>query len=93
MSKVDILIPSVGESITNVTISKWLKQDGEVVKKGEDILSIDTDKASVEISADVSGMLKVLKQLGETVAVGSVVGTIDDSVKANDDVKTDTDQK
>ncbi len=80
MSVVNIVIPSVGESITEVTVGEWLKKEGDFVKKGQDVLCIDTEKASVEVAADVSGQLKILKQPGETVAVGDIVGTIDSSV-------------
>ena len=79
MSIVNIIIPSVGESVTEVTVGEWLKKEGDLVKKGQDILCIDTEKASVEISADVSGKLSILKKTGETVTVGDVVGSIDSS--------------
>ena len=78
MGLAKITIPSVGESVTEVTVSKWLKNDGDFVEKGEDVLSIDTDKASVEVAADVSGKLKISTQPGKTIAIGTVVGTIDD---------------
>ncbi len=91
MGLAKIIIPSVGESIQEVTISEWLKKDGDFVEKGEDVLSIDTDKASVEVAADVSGKLKISTQPGETVKVGTVVGTIDD--KATKPKNAVTEQK
>lgn len=93
MNLVNIVIPSVGESITEVTIGEWLKQEGSFVKKGQDILCIDTEKASVEIAADVNGKLNILKQSGETVAVGDVVGTIDSAVKQQESEKSDATKK
>ena len=85
MSVLNVVVPSVGESITEVTVGEWLKKEGDFVKKGQDILCIDTEKASVEISADVSGKLSILKKTGETVTVGDVVGSIDSSISQEED--------
>jgi 2-oxoglutarate dehydrogenase E2 component (dihydrolipoamide succinyltransferase) len=76
-----IKAPTVGESITEVRILKWLKPDGAAVKSGESILEIETDKATVEVAADASGALKIGKPEGETVRVGDVIGMIDDAVQ------------
>lgn len=76
--KHNILAPLVGESITEVSILKWNKKNGEAVKSGEQILEIESDKATVEIVAEKSGVLNILKQAGERVAVKSVIGFIDD---------------
>ncbi len=76
---VEIKIPSVGESITEVTIAEWLKKDGDSVKKGDVLLTLETDKASVELNAEESGTLKISTPEGETVQVGAVIGSIDPS--------------
>ena len=75
--KYDILAPLVGESITEVSILKWNKQHGEAVKSGDQILEIESDKATVEIVAEHAGVLNILKQAGERVNVKSVIGFID----------------
>ena len=75
--KQNILAPSVGESITEVSILKWTKKNGDTVKQGELILEIESDKATVELVAEASGTLMTLKQPGERVPVGSVIGMID----------------
>jgi 2-oxoglutarate dehydrogenase E2 component (dihydrolipoamide succinyltransferase) len=74
-----VVAPQVGESITEVTILRWAKADGEAVKPGEVLLEIETDKATVEVAAETSGALKVLRPAGETVKVGEVLGFVDDA--------------
>jgi 2-oxoglutarate dehydrogenase E2 component (dihydrolipoamide succinyltransferase) len=78
--KHEILAPLVGESITEVSILKWTKQNGQAVKSGDVLLEIESDKATVEIVAEHSGALTILKNDGERVAVKSVIAFIDDSV-------------
>jgi 2-oxoglutarate dehydrogenase E2 component (dihydrolipoamide succinyltransferase) len=75
--KLDVKVPSPGESITEVQISQWLKQDGDFVEKDEEIAEIDSDKATLTIAAEQTGTLKILISEGETVSVGTVVCTID----------------
>jgi 2-oxoglutarate dehydrogenase E2 component (dihydrolipoamide succinyltransferase) len=75
--KHDILAPMVGESITEVSILKWAKANGEAIKSGDLLLEIESDKATVEIVAEQSGALTILKNAGERVNVKSVVGFID----------------
>jgi 2-oxoglutarate dehydrogenase E2 component (dihydrolipoamide succinyltransferase) len=79
--KHDILAPLVGESITEVSILKWAKQNGEAVKSGDMLLEIESDKATVEIVAEASGALTILKPAGERVLVKSVIGFIDTEAK------------
>ncbi len=79
--KHEVLAPHVGESITEVTLLKWTKQSGQVVRAGEPLLEIESDKATVEIVAEVSGALTIQKSEGERVRVGEVIGAIDDSVQ------------
>lgn len=79
---VDVKIPSVGESISEVTIGSWMKKDGDIVKMDETILSIESDKASLEIAAPKAGKLKILVKEGETVAIGTKVAEVDETVSA-----------
>lgn len=79
---IDIKIPSLGESVTEGTVSRWLKADGDVVAVDEIVLELETDKAAMEIPAPVAGKLKILVPAGQAVKVGAVVGSIDDTVKA-----------
>ena len=74
---VELEVPSVGESVTEVFIGSWLKREGDPVVKDEPLVEIETDKATLEISATVSGMLsKVLKREGESAAVGEVIALL-----------------
>ncbi|HEV3085450.1 MAG TPA: 2-oxoglutarate dehydrogenase complex dihydrolipoyllysine-residue succinyltransferase [Gemmataceae bacterium] len=73
----EIKVPSVGESITEGTIARWLKKDGEQVKAEEPVLELETDKATTEIPAPAAGTLRVTVPEGSTVVIGSVVGRIE----------------
>lgn len=81
MATIDIKVPSPGESITEVTISRWLKKDGEYVFKDEEVLEIDSDKATLTVSAEQGGALKTSAKDGDVVKVGSSVGKIDTDAK------------
>jgi len=81
MSKIEIKVPSPGESITQVQLAAWLVQDGDYVEKDTEIAEIDSDKATLSISAEASGKIKIKVPEGETIDVGSVICTIDTSVE------------
>lgn len=81
MAIVEIKVPSPGESITEVTINSWLKQNGEVVEKDDIIGTIDSDKATLEITAPESGKIEIMAEAGATVKVGDVVVKIDTAVQ------------
>jgi 2-oxoglutarate dehydrogenase E2 component (dihydrolipoamide succinyltransferase) len=74
-----IKVPQVGESITEVTIAEWLKADGDYVEQDEVIAEIESDKASFEITAEKPGTLKIVAQEGDTISIGEVVCEIDES--------------
>jgi 2-oxoglutarate dehydrogenase E2 component (dihydrolipoamide succinyltransferase) len=74
---IELTIPSVGESITEVQIAEWLKADGDSVKKDENVAIIDSEKTTFELPAPQDGKLKILRQAGETIQVGGVVGQIE----------------
>jgi 2-oxoglutarate dehydrogenase E2 component (dihydrolipoamide succinyltransferase) len=73
----EIKIPAVGESITEVTIAKWLKQDGEAVKRDEVIAELESDKATFELPAEADGILKILVAEGETIGIGTAIAQLD----------------
>ncbi|MBK6399225.1 MAG: 2-oxoglutarate dehydrogenase complex dihydrolipoyllysine-residue succinyltransferase [Bacteroidetes bacterium] len=81
MSVVEMKVPSPGESITEVQIAKWIKKDGDYVEKDEELCEIDSDKATLTLNAEASGVIKILAKEGETIAVGSVVCSIDTEAK------------
>jgi len=76
---VNIIIPSPGESITQVQVAKWLVSDGDEVEKDQEVVEIDSDKASFPLPAPENGILHILVQEGETVAVGAAIARIDPS--------------
>ncbi|AMR29784.1 dihydrolipoamide succinyltransferase [Hymenobacter psoromatis] len=73
----EIKIPAVGESITEVTIAKWLKKDGEAVKRDEVIAELESDKATFELPAEADGILKILVAEGETIGIGTAIAQLD----------------
>ncbi|MCO5141568.1 MAG: 2-oxoglutarate dehydrogenase complex dihydrolipoyllysine-residue succinyltransferase [Oligoflexia bacterium] len=75
--KVEIKVPAVGESINEATIAEWLKKDGEQVAKNDVLLSLETDKATVEVVAEHAGKLSTKAKAGDVVTIGAVVGMID----------------
>jgi 2-oxoglutarate dehydrogenase E2 component (dihydrolipoamide succinyltransferase) len=76
----ELKVPHVGESIYEVTIGEWFKQAGDYVNQDEPIVALETDKASLDVGAPVSGTLtKVLKHVGDSAQVGEVLALIDES--------------
>src|SRR5213075_1730066 len=74
----DVQVPTLGESITEGTLSQWLKKPGEAVAADEPIASLETDKVSVDVPSPIAGLLtEQLVQEGDTVAVGAVIARID----------------
>jgi len=76
---IDIPVPSPGESITQVQIARWLVEDGEPVQKDQELVEIDSDKATFPIASPVDGKVHILIAEGETVNVGSVIATVDEA--------------
>ena len=78
MATIDVIMPQMGESIAEGTLSRWMKKVGDAVKRDEPIFEISTDKVDAEIPAPNAGVLtEILVQEGETVAVQTVVARID----------------
>ena len=76
---IEIKVPTVGESINEVTLSKWIKKDGEYVERDEVIAEMESEKATFEINAEKAGILHTTAKEDDTLNIGDVVGTIDDS--------------
>ena len=74
----EIKVPAVGESVFEALVSRWLKGNGEQVAKDEPLCEIETDKITLEVTADADGTLTILAQEGETVKIGAVIGSIDE---------------
>ena len=75
---IELKVPAVGESITEVEIGDWLKAKGDTVKKDEPVVTLESEKATVELPAPVSGTIsQVLKKKGETAAIGEVIAYIE----------------
>lgn len=74
-------VPSPGESISEVQIAQWLKKTGDYVFKDEEIVTVDSDKATLAISAEESGTIEILTKDGDTVAIGSIICKIDTDAK------------
>ena len=80
-----ITVPTLGESITEATVSKWLKSQGEKVIADEPLVELETDKVNVEVPSPISGVLgSISVKEGETVNVGSLLGTVDNSGEVKD---------
>lgn len=79
--KLEIKIPPVGESISEVTLSRWIKQSGDYVEMDEIIAELESDKATFELTAEQAGVLSTVANEGDTIAIGTVVCSIDTDAK------------
>ena len=80
-----IIVPTLGESVTEATVSKWLKSQGEEVSADEPLVELETDKVTLEVPAPVSGQLTDIKvKDGDTVEVGAILGAIAEGAVASE---------
>ena len=79
---IEIKVPTVGESINEVTLVKWIKKDGEWAERDEVIAELESEKATFEINAEQAGLIKQVAKEGDTLAIGDIVGSIDTDAKA-----------
>ena len=87
---VELKIPQIGESVSEVTIDKWLKQEGESIERDNIVAVLESEKATVELPADVSGTLsRILKKGGETAQVGEVIAVIETDGQPNPATKAE----
>src|SRR5437868_5370558 len=77
---IEIKVPTVGESINEVTLVKWHKHDGEWVDRDEVIAELESEKATFEINAEQAGILKIIAREGDTLHIGDTVCSIDNTV-------------
>ncbi|MBX5448460.1 2-oxoglutarate dehydrogenase complex dihydrolipoyllysine-residue succinyltransferase [Thermogemmatispora sp.] len=76
--RIDVRVPNLGESVVEATVARWLKREGEQVRQGEVLAELETDKVSVEVTADHDGVLaEIVKREGDDVAVGEVLARLD----------------
>ena len=73
----EITIPPMGESITSGYLAAWMKKEGDLVSLGEDLLEVETDKATLAVPSPGMGILKILTAEGEEIAIGQTVGRIE----------------
>src|SRR6202012_5709770 len=75
---IDIKVPTVGESISEVTLVKWLKKEGDYVNRDELLCELESEKATFELNAEQAGVLHIVAQEGATLAIGDTACTIDE---------------
>src|SRR5512138_3749367 len=80
---IQLKVPSLGESVTQATVGTWLKGEGDAVQADEPIVEVESEKATVALPAPAAGVLRrQLKRTGDTVAVGEVIGELEESAGA-----------
>jgi len=85
----DILIPAIGESITEVTLTQWLVEDGAYVNEGDLLCEIESDKATLEMPSENSGIVKIMAEEGSELEIGVKIGEIDTDAKVEEKPKED----
>lgn len=78
---IEIKVPTVGESINEVTLIKWIKKDGDFVERDEVIAELESEKATFEVNAEQAGTLKTMAQEGDTLEIGAVLASIDEAAQ------------
>ncbi len=76
--KEEVFLPKMGLTTTEGTLDKWLKKDGDIVKEGEEIVEVTTDKVTTALESPKSGILQILKEEGEVIQVGEPIGEVID---------------
>jgi 2-oxoglutarate dehydrogenase E2 component (dihydrolipoamide succinyltransferase) len=93
----EIVVPSLGESVTEATVSKWIKKVGEKVESDEPLVELETDKVNVEVPSPLTGILDSISvKEGDSVAAGTLLGVIKEgksNIKKNEKIKTDQQEK
>src|ERR1700710_2716282 len=76
---IDIKVPAVGESISEVTLLKWAKKDGDYVERDEVIAELESEKATFEVNAEKAGVLRTSAKEGDTLKIGDTLASIDET--------------
>jgi 2-oxoglutarate dehydrogenase E2 component (dihydrolipoamide succinyltransferase) len=88
---IDIKVPAIGESISEVSLVKWLKHDGDYVERDEVLAELESEKATFEVNAEKAGVLKTVGKEGDTLSIGDIVAQIDEAAsKPADSSKQET---
>ena len=87
---INVKIPTVGESITEVSLLKWVKKEGDLVQRDEVIAELESEKATFELNAEESGKLSTKANEGDTLRIGDIIATIDSDVAVLTDTKTES---
>ena len=77
----DVKVPAAGESITSANVARWHKKNGDPVKKGDILVTLETDKVSNELEAAADGILEILVGEGEEVSIGTLIARISEAVR------------
>tara|TARA_Y100000768_G_scaffold357955_1_gene313405 strand:- start:289 stop:600 length:312 start_codon:yes stop_codon:yes gene_type:complete len=86
-----IIVPTLGESVSEATVSKWLKSQGESVTADEPLVELETDKVNVEVPSPINGVLgNISVKEGETVNVGSLLGTVSSSSSSDKKIEDES---
>src|SRR5258706_7597812 len=86
---IDIKVPTVGESISEVTLLQWLKKDGEYVNRDEVIAELESEKATFEVNAEKAGVLKTSAKEGDTLKIGDLLASIDETAAKPEKAKSE----
>lgn len=78
---IDIKVPTVGESISEVSLIKWIKKDGDYVERDEALAELESEKTTFEVNAEQAGLLKIVAAEGDTLNIGSLLGQIDEAAE------------
>src|ERR1700710_2919981 len=81
----DVAMPRLSDSMEEGTILKWLKSDGDEVKRGEELVEIETDKANMTYESDSDGVLSIVAKEGDTLPVGGTIGRLGDGSESDAD--------
>src|SRR5688572_8928136 len=88
----DVSMPRLSDSMEEGTILKWLKSDGDEVKRGDELVEIETDKANMTYEADQAGVLSISASEGDTLAVGEKIASIGEGAEAEEDEEPEAEQ-
>ena len=92
--EINVTVPSMGESITTAIISNWFVNDGDLVKKNDPIYELETDKITSEVTAEISGIIKIKAEIDEEVDIGSIIAIIEEKeiLESTDKVEKPTNE-